>query len=205
MKKARDICIRALCAIFVGVVLGCSGASGGNDIENDGGNNDNEQETGWKQPAYMNVTEEFGGQRFVGENYCFYGNPNKDVNFDTYYNDANQYINSKVAELDKLWQEKNTGSTLSNQIGTALGEFNNGTSIDQKIDNNYVALAPVFKTMENNTNDYHAFKVSYWKLAADAYNQSLGEYAGETTFTTNEELRNKSTNYFIKELNKTTI
>lgn len=33
MKRARNLCIRAFCAIFIGVVLGCSGSGGESDIE----------------------------------------------------------------------------------------------------------------------------------------------------------------------------
>lgn len=208
MKRARNLCIRALCAIFVGVVLGCSGAgdsSGESDIENDGGNGDNGQETGWKQPAYMNVTEEFGGQRFVAENAYWLRKDTRDDLFADANADANQYINGKVTELQKLWQETNTGSVLSDQINTALNNFNNGTSINENIENNYDALAPVFasmtKTMKSVSGSIHPFNATYHKLAAYAYNQSLSEYKNETTFQSNMEMRDKPENYFVDELN----
>ncbi len=58
MKKTGNFCIRVLCAIFIGIALGCSGASGESEIEydqnqggqqqgsneNEGGNNNNEKE-----------------------------------------------------------------------------------------------------------------------------------------------------------------
>lgn len=214
MKRARNICIRALCAIFVGVVLGCSGSgdsSGESDIENDGGNGDNEQETGWKQPAYMNVTEEFGGQRFVEEKTNWLYDNQGYTKFTAHCDDADKYIDGKVAELQKLWQETNTGSALSDQINTALNNFNNGTSIDEKITNNYTALAPVFATIEDNlSNDmvnYYRYTASYDKLAANAYNKSLGhwENSPDNRVLTNKEMKNLPENFFVYELGKANL
>lgn len=204
MKKARNLCIRALCAIFIGVVLGCSGASGGNDIENDGGNGGNQQ-NGWQQPAFY-INEEFGGQRFVESNADWFYDAQNDKNtkYAAHYADANQYIDGKVTELQKLWQEKDTGSALSNQINTALASFNNGTSIGQNINNNYDALAPVFasmtRTMKDVNGSIHPFNATYHKLAAYAYNQSIGAYKNSIDFQSNKEMRNMPENYFVDEL-----
>lgn len=210
MKRARDICIRALCAIFVGVVLGCSGSGdsgGGSDIENDGGNGGNQQ-NGWQQPAYMNVTEEFGGQRFVEEKTNWLYDNQGYAKFTAHCDDAERYIADKVVELQKLWEEKNTGSALSSQINTALNNFNNGTSIDEKIINNYTAMAPVLVTMENNLLsdapvNYHRYKSSYYKLAANAYNKSLGhcENSPDNRVLTNKEMKNMPENFFVDVLN----
>lgn len=211
MKKARNLCIRALCAIFIGVVLGCSGSGGESDIKNDGGNNDNEQETGWRQPAYMNVTEEFGGQRFVEEKTNWLYDNQGYTKFTAHCDDANQYIDGKVAELQELWQETNTGSVLSDQINTALNNFNNGTSIDEKITNNYTALAPVFATIEDNlsndTVNYYRYTASYDKLAANAYNKSLGhgENSQDSRVLTNQEMKNLPENFFVYELGKANL
>ena len=193
--------------------VSCSQPAGGNDTEftggngGNGGNNDNEQETGWKQPAYMNVTEEFGGQRFVEEKTNWLYDNQGYTKFTAHCDDANQYIDGKVAELQKLWQETNTGSVLSDQINTALNNFNNGTSIDEKIDNNYNALATIFVNIEDNlstssSRDYHSFKASYHKLAANAYNKSLGhgENSQDSRVLTNQEMKNLPENYFIDEL-----
>lgn len=185
--------------------VSCSQPAGGNDTEftggngGNGGNNDNEQETGWKQPAYMNVTEEFGGQRFVEEKTNWLNDKQGYTKFTAHCDDANQYIDGKVAELQELWQETNTGSALSDQINTALNNFNNGTSIDEKITNNYAALAPVFATLLkqydfNNENDlvnYYRFQASYHKLAANAYNKSLGhlENSPDNRVLTNKEMK----------------
>lgn len=191
--------------------VSCSQPAGGNDTEFTGGNGgngdqgDKEPETGWKQPAYMNVTEEFGGQRFVAENAYWLRKDTRDDLFADANADANQYIDGKVTELQKLWQETNTGSVLSDQINTALNNFNNGTSINENIENNYDALAPIFasmtKTMKSVSGSIHPFNATYHKLAAYAYNQSLSEYKNETTFQSNMEMRDMPENYFVDELN----
>lgn len=153
----------------------------------------------------MNVTEEFGGQRFVEENAMWGLRNNRNTLFNDAYNSANQYIDGKVDELQKLWQETNTGSVLSDQINTALNNFNNGTSINENIENNYNALIPVFATMEttflSDAQTFHAFNASYHKLAAHAYNQSLSERATETDFLANMEMQNLPENFFVDELN----
>lgn len=189
--------------------VSCSQPAGGNDTEFTGGNGGNggNQQNGWQQPAYMNITEEFGGQRFVESNAdWFYDTQNdKNTKFTARYNDANQYIDGKVDELQKLWQETNTGSPLSDQINTALNNFNNGTSINENIENNYGALIPVFATMEetflSDAQTFHAFNASYHKLAAYAYNQSLGAYKSSIDFQSNKEMRNLKENFFVDELN----
>ncbi|MBD5440246.1 MAG: hypothetical protein HDR33_04410 [Treponema sp.] len=192
--------------------VSCSQPAGGNDTEFTGGNGgngdqgDKEQETGWRQPAYMNVTEEFGGQRFVEEKTNWLNDKQGYTKFTAHCDDANQYIDGKVAELQELWQETNTGSVLSDQINTALNNFNNGTSIDEKINNNYTALAPVLVTIENDllndTVDYYRYKTSYQKLAANAYNKSLGhgENSQDSRVLTNQEMKNLRENLFVKEL-----
>lgn len=189
--------------------VSCSQPAGGNGTEFTGGNGGNggnggeQEETGWKQPAYMNVTDTFAGQRFVGGNYCFYNNPNKDANFNTYYTNAQNFMANEVADLQKLVDSSNSNSTLSNQISTLLQNYNKSNTIANNIDQNYTALTPVFKAMRNSLTedeDYNRFNISYWKLAADAYNQSLGEYAGETSFPTNSELRDMQTNTFVQML-----
>lgn len=152
-------------------------------------------------PAYY-IDEEFGGQRFVDTEDWYHDDvATKNQKFTARYKDAGQYLDSKVDELQKLWQEKNTGSALSNQIGTALSNFNQGTTIDEQIKGNYDTLAPVFAMMGDSliedvnvvSVDFHRFNVSYQKLAADAFNQSIGKYALNETkkfFKTNTEIAN---------------
>lgn len=180
--------------------VSCSNAAGGNSTEFDGNSGG---QTGYTKPDYMNVDVTFGGQRFIEENGCFNKNPNKGANFNTYYTNAKAFMTNEVTSLKNLVASSNSGSTLSGQITTLLQNYNQSSSITDNIDQNYTALTPVFKAMRNSLTDdedYNRFNISYWKLAADAYNQSLGEYANETTFTTNDELRNKSTNLFVQKL-----
>lgn len=187
--------------------VSCSQPAGGNVI--DGGvNGGGEEETDWKQPAYMNVTAEFEGQRFVEAGTDWQTDNQGYTKYTARYNDADKYINCKVTELNNLWQKNNTGSALSNQIGNALSNFNNGASISGKINNNYAALAPVFATMESDllknedTVNYYRYKTSYQKLAANAYNNSLGHWSNseDNRVLTNKEMKNLPENYFVKEL-----
>ena len=189
--------------------VSCSNSAGGDSIDFNGGYvSDDDQTSKW--PSYY-INTEFGGQRFVETNAAWYNNPaNADQEFTTHYNKANEFINKKVEELQELWQEKNTGSTLSKQINKALNSFNQGSTIAAQINNNYNALAPVFDIMTDNlldnaeNIDFNRFNVSYYKLAADAFNQSVGKLAeGENkkNFTTNTELIDDSSNFFASELN----
>lgn len=160
-------------------------------------------------PSYY-INKDFGGQQFVEKDANWYNSSNGNQEFTAHYNTANEFINKKVKELQKLWQEKNTGSTLSNQINITLNSFNKGSTIAAQINNNYNALAPVFGIMTDNlldnaeNIDFNRFNVSYYKLAADAFNQSVGKLAeGENkkNFTTNTELIDDSSNFFASELN----
>lgn len=160
-------------------------------------------EHGYTHPAYMNVTGDFEGQCFIESDADWYYDNDRNTKFTNHYNDANQYIDCKVAELNKLLQKKDTGSALSNQISIALNNFNNKTTISQNIDNNYNVLAPIFKAMRNSLTanvDYNRFNVSYWQLAGDAYKNSFGKYVTNDSFTSLDELKNKPTNFFVQEL-----
>lgn len=179
----------------------------GNNGQQQGGNEqgNGEQQTGWREPDFY-INEELGGQRFIETSASWYYDEqdDKDQKFTTHYDNANQYINNKVAEIQELWQEKNTGSDLSNQIGTALGNFNIAASIVDNITNNYTALAPVFAGIENEfiKNDevaeFHSFNACYHKLAHNAYKNSKGNYT-LTACSSNKEMEN-SNNYFNYEL-----
>lgn len=198
-------------ALIVGTA-GCSNAAGGNEI--DGGKPPVGPTTDicglvhkdFQHPAYMYDTGDFGGQRFVESNANWFDDNQTDKNakFTEHYDDADQYIDCKVAKLQTLLQE-NTGSDLFNPINAALENFNNGTSISQKIDNNYNVLAPIFAAMSDQLNDtdFNRFNVSYYKLAADAFNQSIGVYAttdsNKRQFTTNSEMI-ESNNFFAQEI-----
>lgn len=209
---------------MVGTV-GCSNAAGGSEITNGGDQNVEHKfvadicgeehkckvagciEHGYTHPAYMNVTAEFEGQRFVEAGTDWQTDNQGYTKYTARYNDADKYINCKVTELNNLWQKNNTGSALSNQIGNALSNFNNGASISGKINNNYAALAPVFVTMEDNltassSRDYNRFKASYHKLAANAYNNSLGHLKNspDNSVLTNKEMKNLPENPFVDEV-----
>ena len=205
MKKARNLCIRALCAIFIGVVLGCSGSGdSGYEIDDNQGQQGGNQQNQGQQPAFY-INEELGGQKFVDKGNWNLVTVDSNKEFNESYTNANQYINGKVAELQKLWQKENTGSVLSNQVSTALDGFNQGTSIGQKIRNNYTTLAPVFVTMHDSLIDdvdFFRFKASYHKLAHNAYNNSLGHWRNseDNRVLTNKEMKNLSNNAFVDEL-----
>ena len=160
-------------------------------------------EHGYTHPAYMNVKGDFGGQRFVESDADWYSDNTK---FTERYKDANKYIDCKVAELQKLWEDENTYSPLSTQIGTALKNFDKGVSLNQRITSHYDALAPVFasmaKTMKNVNGSIHPFNATYHKLAARAYNQSLGVYKNSTGYKSNMEMENMQENFFVDELDK---
>lgn len=204
--------------------MGCSNAAGGSEITNGGDPKVEHKfvadicgeehkckvagctEHGYTHPAYMNITTDFGGQRFVESNadWFYDGQYDKNTKFTDHYNAANQYINCKVAELQKLWEEANTNSPLSSQIGIALKDFDKGVSLNQRITSHYDALAPVFasmaKTMKNVNGNIHPFNATYHKLAARAYNQSLGDYKGSTGLKSNMEMQNMTDNFFVDEL-----
>lgn len=194
----------------------CSNSSDDSDYEIDddqnqpddtnfgGGKDEVTQPSQW--PAYY-IDEEFGGQRFVDTEDWYHDDQNvKNQKFIARYNNADQFINSKVAELQKMWKEQNTGSALSNQIGTALDNFNRDSAIAQQINGNYDALATVFKAMRKTLateEDLYRFCISYQKLAADAFNQSIGKAAlneSKMFFKTNVEMEKDDYNYLAGEL-----
>lgn len=202
MKGTGKVCIRILCAIFVGIVLGCSGGASGGGIGDGGSTGGNGGGgTGWKQPAYMNITEEFEGQQFLKLDGIRWGyDKNKDTNFKTSYNNAMAFMKNEVNELS----DKQYGN-LSAEINTALTDYNKGTNISETIDKNFTALAPVMSEMENtllakSENDFNRYRVSYYKLAHNAYQNSLGTLSENPTFRVNQQMSNANDNFFAGEL-----
>lgn len=197
MKKTKNLCIRALCAIFVGFVLGCSGSSGENDIGNDdgAGNSDNTNE--WQQPDYY-IDEELGGQQFVDPNKPWRNGTPMLEYFNDSYENAQKFMAKKVTELSQEIAGQ-TNIPLYKEIDTALNKFNSGDNISDNITNNYTALAPVFADIENNQllnsyddKEWNDYKCSYYKLAHYAYNQSLcnSKYETSLRYPANNEMTN---------------
>ena len=203
MKKTRNLCIRALCAIFVGVVLGCSGSSSSeeSDIGNDIDANNNE----WQQPDYY-IDEELGGQQFVDPNKPWRnGTPMLEYFNDSYAN-AQKFMAKKVTELSQEIAGQ-THIPLYQEIDTALKKFNTGDNIKDNITNNYTALAPVFADIEDkqlleiyDNKEWNDYKCSYYKLAHYAYNQSLCDCKYETSlrYPANNEMANDNYSLFVQ-------
>ncbi|MDE7292113.1 MAG: hypothetical protein K2N58_08725 [Treponemataceae bacterium] len=203
MKKTKNFCIRALCAIFIGVVLGCSG--GESEIGNDdgAGNSDNTNE--WQQPDYY-LDEELGGQQFVDPNKPWIGGEIMETYYTDSYKNAQKFMAKKVTELSQEIAGQ-THIPLYQEIDTALKKFNTGDNIRDNITNNYTALAPVFADIENNqllnsydSKQWYDYKCSYYKLAHYAYNQPLGNFKYETSllFPANNEMANDNYSLFVQ-------
>lgn len=207
MKGTGKVYIRILCAIFVGVVLGCSGGASGGGIGDGGstGVNGGGEETGWKQPDYMNITAEFEGQQFIKFNEYgdrWYDDPNKNANFKASYDNAMAFMGNEVKGLSNEQY-----GDLSTEINKVLNGYNKGTNISETIDKNFTALAPVMSEMENtllakSENDFNRYRVSYYKLAHNAYQNSLGTISENTTFKVNQQMLSDifSNNFFAKKL-----
>ena len=161
--------------------VSCSNSAGGDSIDFNGGYvSDDDQTSKW--PSYY-INTEFGGQRFVNtdEDWFYDSQDVKLPKFNERYNNADQFINEKVADLQKLWPGKSAGSDLENKIYNVLSDyFNQGTSISFRIHNSYNAIARIFAITDeqsiNNPTEYNTFKAAYHKLAADAYTKSVGQY-----------------------------
>lgn len=193
-----------LATAFIAGNVSCSNAAGGDSIEFNGGYvGDGDQTSKW--PSYY-INTEFGGQRFTELTAKLYVDNNRDASFDKYYTNAKKFMNAKVDELANLVNNSDIGPFYG-QIKTLLQNYSKANTIKNNIENNYNALAPIFKAMRNtlvNNEDFNRFNVSYYKLAADAFNQSVGKLAeGENkkNFTTNTELIDDSSNFFASELN----
>ena len=192
---------------------GCIQPAGGNGTEFNGGNGGEQTETGWTKPSYMNISAEFEGQQFLKlDNGVRWANDqNRDTNFDTSYKNAQDFLKNKLAELQKTVNTSKTGS-LTNEINTLLNNYNTGTNISATIDNNFTALAPVMSKMENtllnnNEDDFNKYRVSYYKLAHNAYQNSLGSLSKNTTFRVNQQMLSDiyPNNYFAGELSDTNL
>lgn len=191
--------------------VSCSNSAGGDSIEFNGGNEgnggnlgDGTQTSNW--PSYYK-TEEFFGQRFTETTTELGTDPNKDANFKTYYSDAKKFMDAELTELNKLVNNSNGVSTLNKQINTVLQDYSKASTIANNIDQNYTALASIFRVIEDSldSQDFHRFNLSYLKLAVDAYNQSLGKYTGETgRFPANAEML-EGDSYIQNELNYTKL
>lgn len=165
--------------------VGCSQPSGG-------GNDDYEIDDpiirpddpivkpGQEYPDFY-INEEFGGQKFVGS-YVDWGYDEqnfKNIEFTNRYADAQKFINAKVAELNQMIEDQDMVG-LYKDIDMALKKYNQNANIGDNIYGNYEALAPVFYQMQeslpddNNNAMFYGFNACYFKLAADAYNNSLG-------------------------------
>ena len=143
-------------------------------------------------PDYY-INTEFGGQRFTELTAKLSADNNRDASFNNYYTNAKKFMDAKVNELADLANQSDIGSFYS-EIQTLLQNYSKADTIKTNIEKNYTALAPIFKAMRNNlgsTQDRDCFSVSYYKLAADAFNQSLGDYSHGTSpqdFETNKEM-----------------
>lgn len=203
MKGTGKVCIRILCAIFVGVVLGCSGGAsdggigdGGSTGGNGGGG------TGWKQPAYMNITEEFGGQRFVESDADWTSYAiDQDEEFKTHHTSAKTFMNKQVDALEQ--DLKSESSILGTKIKAALDNFNSNSNIADNIDGNNKAIAKVFAEFEKNlstTTSINRYRATYHLLAANAYNKSMGDWGVIKDYPTNKEITGADNSFFKSEL-----
>lgn len=189
--------------------VSCSNSAGGSTVEDPIVTSippkDNTEST-WPSYYIKDKDQNLTGQRFVEDGAYWLDKGNKNQEFSTHYDDANQYIKDKVEELQKLWQEKNTPSTMTDEINTVLNGFNKGSSIAAKIDNNYDALTPVFaamrKTIKNANGKFQPFTATYYSLAADAYKLSVSEYKNDTSqdFPAIYEMQNLPGRRFTDEL-----
>ena len=171
--------------------VSCSNSAGGDNSEFNGGYvGDGDQTSKW--PSYY-INTEFGGQRFTELTAKLYVDNNRDASFDKYYTNAKKFMNAKVDELANLVNNSDIGPFYG-QIQTLLQGYSKADTIKDNIEKNYTALAPIFKAMRNtlvNNEDFNRFNVSYYKLAADAFNQSLGDYSLDNSpqeFETNKEM-----------------
>lgn len=174
--------------------VSCSNSAGGDNTEFNGGYVGNGDQTS-KWPSYY-INTEFGGQRFTELTAKLYVDNNRDASFDKYYTNAKKFMNAKVDELADLVNNSDIGFFYG-QIQTLLQGYSKAGTIKDNIEKNYTALAPIFKAMlstlaDNDQNkDFFGFRVSYYKLAADAFNQSLGDYSRGNSpqdFETNKEM-----------------
>lgn len=194
MKKTKNLCIRALCAIFVGVVLGCSGSGGESDIKNDGGNNENEQ----KYPDYY-IDEDFGGQKFVE-----YGRADHYSNdeFTTCYNNAKKFMADKVEDLQN--DIKGQTNSYYKMIDTALQRYNKQQTIGNNIDTNYDAFGSLFNALTSEDilgdDEYNDYRLSYYKLAYNAYQNSLSNAVENNDSQASKDMKNTNNSFFVKEL-----
>lgn len=178
---------------------GCSQPAGGNVIEKDGsGNGGNGQNT---QPTYY-INEEFGGQRFVESNADWTSyDINQDTEFETRYTNAKTFMNQKVNALNQDLQYES--STLGKKIKTMLNNFNKNQNIADNIDANNYAIAQVFAEFEKNlstTTKLNRYRATYHLLAANAYNESMGDWKNAKGFTTNKEITGADNSFFKLEL-----
>lgn len=188
--------------------VSCSNAAGGDNIEFNGGNGgnlgDGTQTSTW--PSYY-INTELGGQRFV--DYNLDANTFNKTKFDDSYTIAREFMATKVKELSNDIAGQ-TYIPMYRKIDAALKTMNNGNNIADNITNNYEALATVFADFEKNQfKNYNEakiydYKTSYYKLADEAYNQSLTKlYAHQESqsFPANMDM-NKDSGYFVNTLSK---
>ncbi|MBP3367273.1 MAG: hypothetical protein J6K96_09865 [Treponema sp.] len=157
-------------------------------------------------PAYY-IDEELGGQKFVAEDTEWYYEEQavKNQKFTDAYTMAQKFMRQKVTEL----QTAVTGQTDNNyykMIDTVLQKYNSEQNIADNINANYYAFAPLFDKMENvllsnyTTEDYHAYVASYYKLAHNAYNESLGMGKGSLALQANRDMKDLPENTYVSEL-----
>lgn len=142
---------------------------------------------------------EFGGAQFVGPNENWtYDCITPNTEFDKHYANAITAMDNKVAELQRMVNSQTT-IPLYEEIDTALKKCNQSTNIADNITANYIAIAPVFLTMEDSLDDnkdFHKFRASYYRLVQNAYNNSRGGYS-LTTCKTNSEIEDPYYNSFF--------
>lgn len=187
--------------------VSCSNSAGGSTVENPivtpTPPKDNTEST-W--PSYY-INTEFGGQRFV--DYNLDANTFNKTKFDDSYTIAREFMATKVKELSNDIAGQ-TYIPMYRKIDAALKAMNNGNNIADNITNNYEALATVFADFEKNQfknyneAEIYDYKTSYYKLADEAYNQSLTKlYAHQESqsFPANMDM-NKDSGYFVNTLSK---
>lgn len=187
--------------------VSCSNSAGGDSTTidgnfNQGGNGD--QTSKW--PSYY-INKDFGGQQFV--DYNLDADTFNKTKFDDSYKVAREFMATKVKELSNDIAEQ-TYIPMYRKIDAALKAMNNGNNIADNITNNYEALATVFADFEKNQLKNYSeakiydYKTSYYKLADEAYNQSLTKlYAHQESqsFPANMDM-NKDSGYFVDALSK---
>ncbi|MCH5282224.1 MAG: hypothetical protein J1E59_01045 [Treponema sp.] len=190
--------------------VSCSNSSGGSTVEypivTPPTLPKDDTESTW--PSYY-INKDFGGQQFV--DYNLDANTFNKTKFDDSYKVAREFMATKVKELSNDIAGQ-TYIPMYEKIDAALKAMNKGNNIADNITNNYEALATVFADFEKNqlTNyseaEIYDYKTSYYKLADEAYNESLTKlYAHQVSisFPANGDMyKGDSNSYFNNALAK---